>query len=101
MSTATFTPGAGTGRAAARTTTNTDRAHTGATAVSDKPHRVARAVRAVRIFLGAAVGVVLLGDYADDWKRDVRAGRGEGGDWRYERDAWAAGQHGTSPHPHH
>ncbi|MFJ2739264.1 hypothetical protein ACIO3O_06305 [Streptomyces sp. NPDC087440] len=92
MSTATFTPGAGTGRADARTTTTKDRAHTGATAVTDKPHRVARALRAVRIFAGAAAGVVLLGDYADDWKQDARAG----GDWRRERDAWAAGERGGS-----
>ncbi len=88
MSTATFTPGAGTGRTDARTTTTKDRAHTGATAVTDKSHRVARALRAVRIFAGAAAGVILLGDYADDWKEESRAG----GDWRRERDAWASGE---------
>ncbi|MFI0981131.1 hypothetical protein ACH4SP_29505 [Streptomyces sp. NPDC021093] len=96
MSTATFTPGAAEGLAGTRTAGH---GHSGATAVSDKPHRVARALRAVRIFAGAAVGVVLLGDYADEWKEDVRAtadGRKpqdqKPQDWRRERDAWADGR---------
>ncbi|MFD3516085.1 hypothetical protein [Streptomyces sp. NPDC058657] len=57
--------------------------HSGATAVSGKSHLATRAFRAVRIFAGAAVSVVLLGDYADDW--------------RTERDAWADGHAGTVP----
>lgn len=71
----------------------TGHGHSGATAVSDTPHRAARALRAVRIFVGAAVGVVLLGDYAEDWKEENRnAGDRTGEDWRYERDAWADGR---------
>ncbi|MGW7415866.1 hypothetical protein [Streptomyces sp. NPDC054863] len=89
MSTATFTPGAAAGMAGARTAGH---GHSGATAVSDKPHRVARAVRAVRIFAGVAVGVVLLGDYAEEWKADVRDADGRKTDWRRERDAWADGR---------
>ncbi|MFJ6697165.1 hypothetical protein ACIQM4_13995 [Streptomyces sp. NPDC091272] len=69
MSTATFTPGAAAGMAGVRAA---DHGHSGATAISDKPHRVSRALRAVRIFAGVAVGVVLLGDYAEEWKEDVR-----------------------------
>jgi hypothetical protein len=47
--------------------------------------------------VGVAVGVVLLGDYAEDWK--AANGSGEdpgGGDWRYERDAWADGRMTTT-----
>jgi hypothetical protein len=57
--------------------------HSGATAVSGKTHlatRALRAVRAVGVFAGTAVSVVVLGDYADDWRK--------------ERDAWADGRTG-------
>ncbi|MEU8892116.1 hypothetical protein [Streptomyces sp. NPDC048442] len=90
MSTATFTPGASAGMAGARTAGH---GHSGATAVSDKPHRVVRALRAVRIFAGVAVGVALLGDYAQEWKEDMREADGQKTkDWRRERDAWADGR---------
>ncbi|MFF0740781.1 hypothetical protein ACFYVL_10300 [Streptomyces sp. NPDC004111] len=72
MSTATATP-AMTGP---RTTASPR--HSGATAVTGKSHFATRALRAVRVFTGAAVSVVLLGDHADDW--------------RNERDAWADGR---------
>ncbi|MFI5806468.1 hypothetical protein [Streptomyces sp. NPDC051561] len=91
MSTATVTPGAAAGMAGARTAGSR---HSGATAISDNPHRVTRALRAVRIFAGAAVSVVLLGDHADDW-REERPQPGHR-DWRHERDAWADGRAGTS-----
>lgn len=67
--------------------------HSGATATPDQPHRVTRALRAVRIFAGAVVDVVLLGDYSDDLKggrsEGVKADRRTGDDWRRERDVWA------------
>lgn len=61
------------------------RQHSGATAVSGKTHlgtRALHAVRAVGVFAGTAVSVVLLGGYADDW--------------RNERDAWADGRNGST-----
>ncbi|WP_203610307.1 hypothetical protein [Streptomyces sp. SID8111] len=39
---------------------------TGATSLQgDRPHRVGAALRAVRVFLGAAFDVVLLGEYGE------------------------------------
>ncbi|MEV0442548.1 hypothetical protein AB0I84_23955 [Streptomyces spectabilis] len=40
----------------------------GATAVSEahRPHRVGDALRAAKVFVGAVVGVVVLGEYAEE-----------------------------------
>ncbi|MEW2525771.1 MULTISPECIES: hypothetical protein [unclassified Streptomyces] len=40
----------------------------GATAVSEahRPHRVGDALRAAKVFMGAVVGVVVLGEYAEE-----------------------------------
>ncbi|WP_405871659.1 MULTISPECIES: hypothetical protein [unclassified Streptomyces] len=55
MSAATFTPGHGPGRPG------------GATAVAGShPHRLGDALRAIKVFAGAAFSVVVLGEYGEE-----------------------------------
>ncbi|MET9503946.1 hypothetical protein ABZY42_19850 [Streptomyces sp. NPDC006622] len=54
MSAATFTPAPAPGRPP------------GATAVSGTHHRLGDALHAIRVFAGAAFGVVVLGEYGEE-----------------------------------
>ena len=59
MSAATFFPASASGRPGPPS---------GATGLDDhhRPHRLAEALRAIKVFAGAAFGIIVLGEYAEE-----------------------------------